>query len=75
MRIRCPIGWWLIAVVNLCSACGTMRRLGWVRLEHISPSLQATLLAAEDKRFYEHGGVDWAAVAQEAWDNLKSQIR
>ena len=35
------------------------RRLAWVPLADISPALIATLIAAEDKRFHEHAGVDW----------------
>jgi len=50
----------------------TVRRLDWVALDQVSPSLQAALLTAEDKRFHEHGGVDWAAAAQAAWDKLRS---
>ncbi len=37
------------------------RRLNWVRLAEISPALQAAVINAEDKRFYEHHGVDWKA--------------
>lgn len=33
--------------------------------------IQATL-AAEDKRFFDHGGVDLLAVARAAWDNARS---
>ena len=51
----------------------SVRRLAWVTLDKVSPALQAALLAAEDKRFYEHGGVDWAAAARAAWDNLKGK--
>jgi penicillin-binding protein 1C len=39
------------------------RRLEWVRLKDISPSLPAAILAAEDRRFYRHRGVDWASLA------------
>lgn len=34
--------------------------------------IQATL-AAEDKRFYSHGGVDLLAIARAAWDNLRNR--
>lgn len=47
-----------------------VRRLPWVALADISPSLPAAVLQAEDQRFYEHGGVDWSAAAKAAWDNL-----
>lgn len=46
------------------------RRLDWVALDDISPALFDALLAAEDKRFYQHDGVDWLAAASAAWDNL-----
>jgi penicillin-binding protein 1C len=46
------------------------RRLPWVALADISPSLPAAVLQAEDQRFYQHGGVDWSAAGKAAWDNL-----
>ncbi|PUA18569.1 penicillin-binding protein 1C [Glaciimonas sp. PCH181] len=48
------------------------RRLSWVSLEDISPALRNALIASEDKRFYQHSGVDWSAVAAAAWGNLWS---
>ncbi len=38
------------------------RRLAWVPLNRVSPVLPETIIAAEDKRFRDHGGVDWLAV-------------
>ncbi|WP_321343922.1 monofunctional biosynthetic peptidoglycan transglycosylase [Breoghania sp.] len=38
----------------------------WTPLEAISPALQRSVIASEDARFCEHGGVDWGA--------LKTQI-
>jgi monofunctional biosynthetic peptidoglycan transglycosylase len=35
-----------------------------VTLAQVSPALVAAVLAAEDTRFFEHGGIDWAAVAE-----------
>ncbi|MGG4603445.1 penicillin-binding protein 1C [Paenalcaligenes sp. Me131] len=49
------------------------RRGDWVPLSHISPALQRAVLASEDQRFFEHGGVDWLAVANAAWDQLWDQ--
>ncbi|HWA12954.1 MAG TPA: penicillin-binding protein 1C [Burkholderiales bacterium] len=46
------------------------RRLPWVRLEDISPAALATIVRAEDKRFYRHEGVDWLAVTDAALDTL-----
>jgi penicillin-binding protein 1C len=41
-----------------------------VPLDRVSPALAAAVVAAEDRRFHEHGGVDWAAFLGAAWDNL-----
>jgi penicillin-binding protein 1C len=49
-----------------------VRRLSWIRLEDISPALRSALILSEDKHFYEHGGVDWNAVAAAAWNNLRN---
>ncbi|HYN27423.1 MAG TPA: penicillin-binding protein 1C, partial [Burkholderiales bacterium] len=46
------------------------RRLEWTRLAEISPAALATIVRAEDKRFYRHGGVDWLAVSDAALDTL-----
>lgn len=47
-----------------------VRRLEWVSLGSLSPALKEALLAAEDKRFFEHSGVDWRAFAGSLWHNL-----
>ena len=36
--------------------------------EALSPHLKHALVAAEDGRFYEHGGIDWDAVREAAED-------
>lgn len=46
------------------------QRLEWTRLEAVSPALQKAVVLAEDRRFEEHGGVDWQAAAKAAWSNL-----
>ena len=48
----------------------TVRRGPWVDLADVSPALRTALLLSEDKRFYEHSGVDWSAVTAAAWGNL-----
>jgi len=48
----------------------TVRRLAWTELTEVSPALSAALVAGEDKRFYEHAGVDWAGLAVAAWDSV-----
>ena len=39
------------------------RRLAWTPLDAIAPALVAAVLAAEDRRFFAHGGVDLRALA------------
>ena len=48
------------------------RRLDWVPLSEVSPAFVQTVIRAEDKRFYEHGGVDWLALGDAALDSLFS---
>ncbi len=48
----------------------TVRRGRWVALSDVSPALRTALVLSEDKRFYEHSGVDWRAVSSAAWGNL-----
>ncbi len=39
------------------------RRLAWVSLKDMSPALVDTVIASEDRRFRDHGGVDFLALA------------
>ena len=48
----------------------TVRRGQWVALADTSPALRTALVLSEDKRFFEHSGVDWQAVSSAAWANL-----
>jgi len=48
----------------------TVRRGQWIALADISPALRTAMVLSEDKRFYEHSGVDWRAVSAAAWGNL-----
>ncbi len=48
----------------------TVRRGQWVALADVSSALRTALVLSEDKRFYEHSGVDWRAVSSAAWANL-----
>lgn len=43
-----------------------VRRTDWTPLAHISPAMQTAVLLAEDRRFLDHGGVDWLATAKAA---------
>ncbi|QXD15424.1 penicillin-binding protein 1C [Rhodocaloribacter litoris] len=43
-----------------------------VALDDVSPHVVPALLAAEDRRFYRHVGIDPAAVLRAAWANLRA---
>ena len=47
-----------------------VRRLDWIALADVSPAFSGALIAAEDRRFLEHHGVDWPGMAAAAWDSL-----
>lgn len=47
-----------------------VRRLPWVPIADMSPALLQAIVLSEDRRFHEHSGVDWSAVATSAWSNL-----
>jgi len=53
----------------------TGRRLDWTSLQDISPALTAAVLAAEDRRFYRHRGVDWPAIGRASLGILRSEGR
>ncbi|HYN60241.1 MAG TPA: transglycosylase domain-containing protein, partial [Rubrivivax sp.] len=46
-----------------------VRRLAWVPLQDMSPALLLAVVLSEDRRFWEHSGVDWPALAKSAWAN------
>lgn len=45
------------------------RRTDWTPLADVSPAISAALLRAEDRRFFEHAGVDWLAAGKAALTN------
>ncbi len=47
-----------------------VRRLEWLSLSDISPATQELLLISEDRRFYQHAGVDWRALLASGWSSL-----
>ena len=57
-------------VVQRLRTDATVRRGQWVALGDVSPALRTALVLSEDRRFYEHSGVDWRAVSAAAWGNL-----
>ena len=60
-------------VIQRLRTDATVRRGQWLPLADVSPALRTALVLSEDKRFYEHSGVDWAAVSAAAWGNLWNQ--
>jgi len=48
----------------------SVRRGQWIALADISPALRTAMVLSEDRRFYEHSGVDWRAASAAAWGNL-----
>lgn len=48
----------------------TVRRLEWLQLSEISSASQELLILSEDKRFFEHGGVDWLALVSSSASSL-----
>lgn len=51
------------------------RRLEWTRLAEISPALHTAIVAAEDRRFFDHRGVDGRAVADAIWRAVRGAPR
>ncbi len=48
------------------------RRLDWTNLGTISPALKEAVIQAEDRRFYEHPGVDYRSIGAAAFRGLTS---
>jgi len=51
------------------------RRLRWTALAEVSPALVDAVIAAEDKRFFAHGGVDGLAVLAAAVEGVRGGSR
>ena len=43
----------------------------WTPLEHISPNLQRSVIASEDRKFFIHHGFDWNSI-ETNWDKLEN---
>ena len=57
-------------VVQVLRTDPGVRKLAWTSLADVSPALRSALILSEDRRFYEHAGIDWQAVGSAAWGNL-----
>ncbi|MGL4668896.1 MAG: penicillin-binding protein 1C [Saezia sp.] len=49
-----------------------VRQGEWIALDNMSPALIKALLITEDKRFYEHSGVDFKAVLAAVWNKVSN---
>jgi penicillin-binding protein 1C len=49
------------------------RRLGWTPLDKVAKPVADAVVAAEDHRFYAHGGVDWLATLGALRDRLEGK--
>ncbi len=49
----------------------TSQRAVAVPLSDVSPAFLQAVIAAEDRRFYAHAGVDWLAAGRAAWETLR----
>jgi penicillin-binding protein 1C len=61
------------SVLQLVRTDATTRRGPWVALHEVSPALRHALVLGEDRRFWEHAGVDWRALAAGAWASAWNQ--
>lgn len=57
------------------SPCESLGFGYWDLPETIPPRIEAAFLAIEDKRFYQHSGIDWRSVLRAAWHNLTHRRR
>jgi penicillin-binding protein 1C len=48
------------------------RRLDWASLKNISPAVKEAVIAAEDKRFHSHSGIDYRALGSALLQGLTS---
>lgn len=49
------------------------RCLEWTELENVSPAFIKTVIEVEDKRFFQHKGVDWYGMSAAFFQNLISK--
>ena len=62
----------LSAEGQLLGEFGEERR-ALVKIKDVPEVMREAILAAEDERFYQHGGVDFGGVARAAWARVRSR--
>ena len=50
-----------------------LERRTLLRIEDMPPVIKQSFLVVEDKRFYDHGGIDWYRVPGAAWNVVKTR--
>jgi penicillin-binding protein 1C len=51
------------------------RSLPWVSMNEVSNAFKELLLKSEDRRFYEHSGVDWRALLKATFQHLTNHTK
>ena len=59
-------------VIHELRADPKRRRLDWTPLKDISPAFKEAVVAAEDRRFYAHSGIDYQALGAALFQGLTS---
>jgi penicillin-binding protein 1C len=49
------------------------RKLEWIKLNDISPAMVQATLRVEDRRFYDHSGIDWLALVAATYERLSQR--
>jgi penicillin-binding protein 1A len=44
----------------------------WADIEEIPELVQQAFIAVEDRRYYEHDGIDWRGIMRAAWTNIQA---
>jgi membrane peptidoglycan carboxypeptidase len=78
----CGIGAWVASTsVDLPSVVGLRESISsdlaaggrsYIPLDQVPQELLSSLVAVEDRRFYEHDGIDWTRVGGALWANAKA---
>ncbi len=55
------------AVLQLVRVDPHVRRGPWLAIDQMSPALLTAMVLGEDRRFWDHSGIDWRALAASAW--------
>jgi penicillin-binding protein 1C len=60
-------------VLHRLRSDAVVRRGPWVTVAEVSPALRTAIVLSEDRRFWDHGGVDWRSASAAAWATLWNQ--